>query len=210
MSASRSWLSIFSAALLAGLFAGCANLQPIPDSGRFYTLTPPAGAEAPRVSGGGAARVGVHVGIRADYLRRPAMVVRVSDNELRFQRDHRWAGRLDDALEQAIASALQPHLGDAVVAPVSAGSRAGAAVLVEIQLAACEGTGDGAAVLEAFWKITTSDPSGAAASGHFRERREGWNGADFGQLAAMLSALAGELSATIAPKAQAAAPAPGL
>lgn len=204
MSASRSWLATLFAAALAGLLGGCASLQPIPDDERFYTLAPPEGVDMAPASGSGVRpSVGIHVDIHADYLREPAMVVRASRNEVRFERGHRWAGRLDDDLERALTAALQQDLGATSVAPVLSGARATVDVLIDIRLVACEGTTDGAAVLEAFWEVTTLATPGAGAAGHFRGQKDGWNGTDFGQLAAMLSTLVEELAGEIAPEAQA-------
>jgi uncharacterized lipoprotein YmbA len=180
------------------LLASCSALKPVPETTRYYTLVSPALVAKQPAPDSGTGRVGVRVTAQTDYLRRPPIAVRIGENELRFVEDHRWGERVDEGTERALTLALQSKLKDVLVLPVSHGSASGATVIIDVVMAACEGTNDGA-TLECYWRLNAGTEIAPAASGHFRQTRTGWNGTDYGQLAGMLGALVDELAAEIAP-----------
>jgi uncharacterized lipoprotein YmbA len=194
-----SYVSIFATAV-AMLFAGCTALKPVPETTRYYTLVPPAqNIEMPAAtSEKNARRVGVRVTAQTDYLRRPPMAVRVGSNELRFAEGHRWGERVDEGAERALALALQTRVNHAVFFPMSHGAASGITTMVDVVVAACEGTKDGAA-FECYWRVHVDAELAPAASGHFHKTRPGWDGADYAQLAAMLGGMVDELASEIAP-----------
>jgi uncharacterized lipoprotein YmbA len=195
----RTTFSAIAAGALAALLSACSTLKPVADTTRYYTLVaPPATAAAPAPQED-APRVGIRVTVQTDYLRRAPIAVRVGTNELRFASEHRWAERINEAIERALTSSLQQRLADAIVLPVTPGSAAGAALIVDVAIAACEGTTAGEAVLEGFWKMNGDAGAASPASGHFRRSQAGWNGSDYAQLASLLGALIDELAAELAP-----------
>lgn len=167
------------------------------DTTRYYTMAP-ASVEA--TTSAATKRVSVRVSLQSEYLRRPAIAVRVTPTELRLGPTHRWAERLDEGVARVVAQALQAARDDVVAAPAASSVSTGPRTEVEITLIACEGTADGA-VLEAYWKIHPPPGAGDAASGaagHFRRVRGGWDGSDYAALAEALGALAGQLAQEIA------------
>ncbi|HUL95731.1 MAG TPA: PqiC family protein [Usitatibacter sp.] len=75
----------------------------------FYSLT----ASPPAPPAAGAASFSVHVGpvTVPDGVDRPQMVVRLSDNRVDIDDQHRWAEPLRDAIPRALADDLARELG---------------------------------------------------------------------------------------------------
>lgn len=184
---------------LAALFlAGCGSLDPVVDTTRFYTLAPVAAGAGTVPAATDATPIGVRVTAQPDYLRRTVIAVRTSRNELRLVGDHRWAENLNEGIARVIAQDLQARLPRVFIVPVSSGGMtAGAATHIDITIVACEGSADGA-ILEAYWRMDTRSDDGASTAGHFREVSTGWDGADYGALAAQLSTPVDQLAAKIA------------
>lgn len=190
--------------LLAAMFlAGCPTFDPVRDDVRFYTLDVPAAAQPPPPASAPATKtVGVRVTALASYLRQPGIVTRVSEHEVRYASDHRWAGRLDAALERALAAVLSRELAPDIRVLVAPPLREPLpAVLLEIDLEVCEGrVAEGAAVVQLNWRILSGDAGAISASGTSDATKSGWNGTDFDQLAALLGAGVDELGVALGPR----------
>lgn len=94
------------AALAALALAGCGSAPVAID---FYSLT--ASPPAPPPSGGPS--LSVHVGpvTIPDGVDRPQMVIRLADNRVDIDDQHRWAEALRDAIPRALADDLAHDLG---------------------------------------------------------------------------------------------------
>jgi uncharacterized lipoprotein YmbA len=201
-----------AAGCLLTLLAGCGTFQPVQDVTRFYTL---GGATASERIGAvpapNAPLVGVRIVQTASHLRRPGMVVRVSEHELRYAAGHRWAERLDDAVARDLAAGVQRQVGSRVAVAVAPALRAPVPdVLVEVELLQCEGRAgaNGAAVFAADWRIVGGKPGKPLSAGRFQVEKAGWNGTDYDQLAALLSAALDDFAAALAPQVTAVVSAP--
>lgn len=101
---------LFVILMLILLLNGCVrDSKPV----QFYMLNADAGvAGITRASGSADAPV-IGLGpIRIpDYLKRPQMIVAVTDNQYQLSEDHRWAERLDQNISLALFKALPRQLG---------------------------------------------------------------------------------------------------
>jgi len=100
---------ILGAALLFSL--GCAGRS---QSARFYILNPLAAPETKSESitePAGDLAVGILPVSLPKYLRKPQIVTRTGDNELRLAEYDRWAGKLEEDIARVVAENLSQLLG---------------------------------------------------------------------------------------------------
>ncbi len=160
------------------LLAGC-NLLPAPqaDPVRYFTLSGPAGADA----------VADAASIRpvqlAGHLRNRSMAVRVSENEVVYLDDVRWAEPLDEAITQLLRNRLRS---------------VGGAAMVTVQVQRCElNRAEGNAVQLAA-TYTINAPGQPARSGSFAATPRTWNGQDHADLVGLLREAVTELAEAVA------------
>jgi len=188
--------------LLAVLMAaGCSVLEPVVDRRRFYSLAGASGlAQFAAVAPAEAPTIGVRLTSAASHLRQEAIAVRTGEHEVRFEAEHRWTEPPSEAFVRCLAGAMQRAAGSRLPVRVAPPLRSPSpAVLVEIDLLACEGRrgAENAALLVADWRIFKGREENPAASGRFRVERDGWDGADFAQLTGLLSAAVEDLGGAL-------------
>lgn len=148
---------------------------------RYFTLgTPATGAPASNA-------VSVRPVRLAGHLRGRDMAVRVSDNEVVYLEDARWAEPLDEAITQIIRQRLRQVTGDAVVT-------------VNIQRCELVRSADNAVQVIATYSVAPS--SGEARTGVFTSSPRRWDGKDHAALVGLLRDGVTELAETIAEAAK--------
>ena len=165
------------------LLVSC-NLLPEqqPDPVRHFTLSAPA--TAPAV----ADAVRVRSVQLAGHLRNRSLAVRVSENEVTYLDDARWAEPLDEALTQVLRNRLRS---------VSGGS------VVTVQILRCEPDRTEGNSVQFAATFTVTPPSGPARNGSFVATPRPWDGRDHGVLVGLLREAAGELADAVAVAAEA-------
>jgi uncharacterized lipoprotein YmbA len=193
----------YYSALCVLAFSGCNVIPPVqPDATRYYVLSGPSVAEAAARSSSGTWQIGMRAVDVPPYLRRGSMVVRAGENEVSFAETARWA----EPVEQEIAAVLRQHLSAA--APVARVLTPPFSIErtrdfdVGVQILRCEGVRESAgrsvARFAATFEISTvGENSQVVVKKTFVASDAAWDGRDFGQLAALLSAAAGALSQEI-------------
>lgn len=177
------------------LLAGCSLPEAQPDLTRFYVLTPKAASPGDATADSGAPRVFLRSIIVPEYLRGKIMQVRLAENEVKFVDTARWA----EPLEAGLARVLREDLAQSkAVEVVHRGGDARDFELV-IHLRQFEGVSPaGVARLEAQIELLTTDlEPKVVALDEFSTEVAGWDGQDFGQLAAKLSEAAARLGERI-------------
>lgn len=198
----RDDAKIFATAfsLTIGLLLSSCSLplpEAVSDQTRFYLLTPVAGSSEAAPAVAAARRVFVRAVFVPEFLRGKIMPVRVAGNEVKYIDTARWAEPLEPGLTRVLREDLARRSG-AVQVVGSAGEARDYNVIVRLQQ--CEGVlPDGVARLAAHVEIFSAemDPT-PVATDDFTIDVPGWNGADYGQLAAKLSEAAAALSDRIA------------
>ena len=134
---------------LVGLLvlAGCAGSTP----SRFYVLTPIATTKAAHYPDGLA--VGVGPVVIPQYLDRPQVVTRSSDNRLEVGEFDQWGGRLGDNVTRVLAENLSGLLATDRVSIYPWTDPGAIAFQVTLDIVAFERTAAGAVTLSAFWSI---------------------------------------------------------
>ncbi len=164
---------------------GC-NLLPEqqPDRVRHFTLSGSAGA--------GTAAVVDAVRIRpvqlAGHLRNRSVAVRVSDNEVIYLDDARWAEPLDEAFTQMLRNRLRS---------VSGGS------VVSVQVQRCEPVRPEGNSVQLAATYTITPPAGPTRTGSFTATPRPWDGRDPGAMVGLLREAANELAEAVAAAAEA-------
>lgn len=187
-----------SGLLAAAFLGGCVNLEPQLDATRFYTLASTSTART-GTQPAEAVPAALRVTVAADYLQQPAIAVRETAQEIAFQEGHRWAEQINIGIARIVQDGLERREESLAVTLLSRHPGGEHQLLIDIMVTACEGTSDGTATLNADWQIFTGNSTAPPATGRFHGTEPGWNGQDFGQLAALLSQLADELAGEIAP-----------
>jgi len=135
---------------LIGLFllAGCAGSTP----SRYYVLTPLTAGKATHAPDGLA--IGVGPVVVPQYLDRPQLVTRSSDNRLDVGETDQWGGRLSDNVTRVLAENLSGLLATDRVSiyPWTDATAIGTQVTVDI--VEFERDAAGVVTLSAFWNIT--------------------------------------------------------
>ncbi|PWC52661.1 hypothetical protein TSO221_13510 [Azospirillum sp. TSO22-1] len=141
----RRWLLLGLVA--ASTVAGCSGAEP-----RLYVLAPMEPDEVAKR--GGNRSIGVQLVSLPEYLDRSEIVTHTSANELRANRDDRWAERLPNNVTRVLAENLSTLLAsDRVhVMPSRNGDRADYEVHVDIDR--FERAASGQSVLDARWTIS--------------------------------------------------------
>lgn len=177
-------------------FSACSMLpETQPDLTRFYVLTPTAnssnpGEAAPAESG----RILLRAINVPEFLRGKMMVVRVGNNQVRFTDEARWA----EPLEAGLHRVLREDLGERGLRVVSRGSDEHD-FEIAVHLRSCEGVAPtNAARLAAHIEIFKAGTGiSLIKQDDFVTEVAGWDGKDYGALAAKLSEAAGALSERI-------------
>ncbi len=160
-----------------GLLASCSLPAPQADTVRHFTLSgAAAGAAVPDA-------VVVRPVRLAGHLRNRAMAVRVSENEIVYLDDVRWAEPLDEAITQVLRNRLR-QLGGAAV------------VTVQIQRCELVRYENNSVQLAATYAVTPS--GGEARPGAFTATARKWDGRDYGALVGLLHESVAELAEAIA------------
>ena len=179
------WLALafslqFSAFSL--FLSGCSVLpEPQADATRYFTLSGTA-------AGAPAADAMMVRPVRlAGHLRNRSMAVRVSENEVVYLDDVRWAEPLDEALTQVLRHRLRQVEG-------------GGSVTVQVQRCELVRSEGNSVQLAATYTLTTA--GGESRPGEFTASRRTWDGNDAGQLVGLMRAAADELAEAIAAAAK--------
>jgi uncharacterized lipoprotein YmbA len=194
----------FAVTLLAAFLGGCSIVpQAKVDPTRTYILGVPA---APGVTPGPDARAGAQVGIRAltlaGYLQgAKTMLVRHGENEIVPQVYARWAEPLDSGIARILRDSLIAS-GAAAGVDDRAGMGRDADCELSVWIHACEGVqnpdGTHGVRFAADYEIRFRANPGKTVRRAFAAPSAAWDGKDFGQLAALLSASVEKLAADIA------------
>ncbi|KPK39424.1 MAG: hypothetical protein AMJ69_05640 [Gammaproteobacteria bacterium SG8_47] len=101
----------------------------------------------------------------ANYLDRPEIATRVSDEELRFSEVNRWAGRLGEETLVALTHALPELLPRATVVAEASPAASAARYRVELVVNRFDGQLDGELLLDADWAVTERATAEVVAAG---------------------------------------------
>jgi uncharacterized lipoprotein YmbA len=163
------------------LLAGC-NLLPEPqaDNVRFFTLG--SVASAPAAAGG----LVVRPVKLAGHLHGRDLVVRITEHEVIYLEDVRWAAPLDAALTQVLRARLAPVNGTGTVT-------------VEVhRFELVRSEGNSVQLVASYSILPASGDKAAAPTHNFRASARTWDGKDPGVLVGLLAAAANELGDAIA------------
>jgi uncharacterized lipoprotein YmbA len=135
---------------LIGLFllAGCTESKP----SRFYVLTPLAAGKPAHYPDGLA--IGVGPVVIPQYLDRPQVVTRSSDNRLDVGEIDQWGGRLSDNVTRVLAENLSLLLATDRVSIYPWTDATAVGLQVTLDIVEFERGAGGAVTLSAFWNIT--------------------------------------------------------
>jgi uncharacterized lipoprotein YmbA len=163
--------------------AGCSLPAPQADTVRYFTLS--GGSVGPAAPDALTVRP-----VRlAGHLRNRSLAVRVSENEVTYLEDARWAGPLDEAVTQVLRNRLR-QVGGAAVVTVQ---------LQRFELVRNEGN---TVQLAATYAITPQG-GGEARTGAFTATPRPWAGGDHGGIVTLMHAALDELADAIAATAAA-------
>lgn len=159
------------------LLAACSLPTPQADPVRHFTLSGPRDAAAV------ADAVSVRPVRLAGHLRSRAMAVRVSENEIVYLEDMRWAESLDEAITQILRNRLRQVGG-------------GASVSVQVQRCELDRSAGDRVIVAATYTITS--PKGEPRPGVFTSTPRTWSGGDYAGLVGLLREAVGELAEAVA------------
>jgi len=148
-------IALFAAVCGSVILAGCGTSP----TSRFYTLPP----VQPTVVGTGApspeAVVTLSVGpiTISDYLDRPQIVVRSSQNELLLSEFNRWAGSLQSDTARVLRENLEKMLAGDGISVTSWRRGIPSVHRVSVDVSRFEATGETAVVLKAQWAVFGGD-----------------------------------------------------
>jgi uncharacterized lipoprotein YmbA len=167
---------------IGSLLSGCNVLpEQQADPVRHFTLSGPAGTSTV------ADAVTVRPVQLAGHLRNRSMAVRVSENEVIYLDDVRWAEPLDEAITQVLRNRLRTVGG-------------GASVAVQVQR--CELVRSEGNTVQLAATYTVTSPGGPAHSGSFVAGPRTWDGRDHGALVGLLREAVTELAEAISVAAE--------
>lgn len=170
------WLALSAQLSALGLMlSGCSLPTPQADAVRYFTLSTPAAGVA------AADAVAVRPVRMAGHLRNRDMAVRVSDNEVIYLEDVRWAEPLDEAITQLLRQRLRQVPSDAVVT---------------VQVQRCEFVRD-AGDVQVTATYAISGATGEARTGTFTATSRQWDGKDPATLVSLLRDGVNELAEAI-------------
>ena len=171
------WLASAQLSALSLILTACSLPTPQPDLVRHFTLSTPATAVAAPDS------VAVRPVRLAGHLRSRDMAVRVSDNEVVYLEDVRWAESLDEAITQLLRQRLQQIHSDTVVT---------------VQVQRCELVRDAGNAVQVAATYSISSAAGEARTGAFTASPRQWDGKDYATLVTLLREGVNELADAIA------------
>lgn len=161
------------------LFLAACNVLPEPqaDQVRYFTLSG-AGTGTPAADA-----VMVRPVRLAGHLRNRSMAVRVSENEVAYLEDVRWAEPLDEAITQVLRNRLRPLGG-------------GGSVMVQVQRCELVRPAGDQVQLSAIYTVTPA--AGEPRTGVFTATPRAWSGGDHGALVGLLREAVDELAEAVA------------
>jgi uncharacterized protein len=150
------------------LFAGaCSLLSARSDPTRYFVLTasaPERSVAAPSLT------VGLDRVELPEYLKRPELVTRAGDNQLRIAEYEVWGEPLKDSFARTLRHDLEKDLGaSVVVAPFEASARPD--VVVDVDVQRFERLSGEGAVLDARWTLRDGKRGTILARREVRERQ---------------------------------------
>lgn len=195
------WRAVLTLSACALLVTGC-NVIPAPtaDTTRYYVLSAPSAGAAGAQPINGGLRIGLRNVDLAPYLKKGSLVVRTGENELSFPPEARWAEPLEQEILHTLRAQLlaSPTVGRVFVQPFPFEEPRD--FDVSVRLLRAEGLlsaagGAGVVRLVAMIEVTRIGALGeVVARRRFVAPETAWDGKDFSQLAARLSAAVAALS----------------
>src|SRR5580658_5103957 len=143
---------------VCAMAAGCSMLSPQPDRSKFFILSPvsdSAGITAGAASTSPDSQLTIGVGPVSfpDYLRRLAVVTRVSPNRIDLSDEKRWAEPLDKNFVRVLSDNLATLLNTQRVEKYPWPLETRVDYQIEIDVQRFETTSDGQSQLRASWII---------------------------------------------------------
>lgn len=185
-----------------GLFLAGCNIIPPPtaDATRYYVLTGPVIGAAGSQPIAGALRLGLRNVELAPYLKKGSLVVRTGDNEVVFPTEARWAEPLEQEILHTLRSQLlaAPSVGRVFVQPFAFDEPRD--FDVSVRVIRCEGVQTAAGGRPSVRFAANVEVTRSGAAGDVVARRRfvapdmAWDGKDYAQLAARISAAVAALS----------------
>jgi uncharacterized protein len=123
-------------------------------SSKYYVLSP---LPLTKLSGAEGATIGVLPLDLPDYLDRPQVVTRVSENELKLDEFNRWAEPLKDNFYRVLVENLSTLLTSAKVIETVQRAKLSVNLYVGVDVAQFDGTLGGDVVLSVKWGLITSE-----------------------------------------------------
>ena len=123
-------------------------------SSKYYVLSP---LPLTKLSGAEGATIGVLPLDLPDYLDRPQVVTRVSENELKLDEFNRWAEPLKDNFYRVLVENLSTLLTSAKVIETAKRTKVPVDLDVGVDVAQFDGTLGGDVVLSVKWGLITSE-----------------------------------------------------
>ena len=136
---------------LAVCFSACGGKSA---TSQFYVLSP---LPQPGLSAGEGMTIGVFPVSMPDYLDRPQIVTRVSDNEIKLDEFSRWAEPLKDSFTRALVQNLSTLLNTAKVVRTTRSAGVPMALQVGVEVVQFDGTLGGEVVLIVQWGVFEAD-----------------------------------------------------
>ncbi len=172
------WLALSAQLSALGLIlSACSLPTPQADAVRYFTISDAS-------AGAAVADAATVRPVRlAGHLRNRAMAVRVSENEVIYLEDVRWAEPLDEAITQVLRNRLRQVGG-------------GVGVAVQIQRCELVRNENDSVQLTATYVITPT--AGEPRPGAFTASPRTWDGKDYSSLVGLLHGAVAELADTIA------------
>jgi uncharacterized protein len=153
--------------LLIPLVAGCAETRPPPNLHVLSALPRDADSGPGSTVAARGPVVGVEQANVPEYLDRPEIVVRTSDNTLELNQGDRWGQRLQGDVTRVIAENLRGLLPSDNVFVLPLRRREPVAMTVAVDITSFERDASGNAVLNAYWTVldgqTEAERAGARA-----------------------------------------------
>lgn len=146
MPRSFGWMAAIALIAAPLLLSGCSESKP----SRFFVLTPLA---ATTDTGGRGPALGVGPVVIPQYLDRPEIVTRSSDNQLQLAEFDQWGGRIGDNITRALAENLSGILKTDRVSIFPWTDSSALTDQISVDITQFERDPSGAVTLTAFWNI---------------------------------------------------------
>jgi uncharacterized lipoprotein YmbA len=187
---------------LFGLLCGCGTSPSV----HYYTLSEPA---AETIAKTGTAIVAIGPFTVPDYLQKPYIVIRESDQRMRFAEYHRWVEAPQDALVAWLARDVDRQLAIATVVPFPSASYSDAGYRVRGAIAQWDVDERGTAVLVVQWDCQSRDDSSVLPLRTSRYTAQAGKPADYASLVQALNRTAADFGHDITTALRSALPANG-